>query len=151
MKGSYILLLELNKSQRIWVRRLGVMRFLKGFYAYVGSALNRLESRVARHLRQSRKRHWHIDYLLDRAITFGVILIPGEEKVECILAQTLGQSLLCIPRFGSSDCRCPGHLFFATDDKKLATQVMNTLAGMGFTYFRYPVPAPRLPPLSPEN
>ena len=121
MKGNYILLLELNESHRISVGRLGVLRFLKGFYAYVGSALNGLESRVARHLRQSRKRHWHIDYLLDRAIIFGVILIPGEEKVECILARTLGQRLLCIGCFGSSDCRCSGHLFFAADESKLET------------------------------
>jgi Uri superfamily endonuclease len=111
MKGSYILLLELNESQRISVGRLGILLFPKGFYAYVGSALNGLESRVARHLRQSRKRYWHIDYLLDRAIIFGVILIPGEERVECILARTLSQSLLCIRHFGSSDCRCPGASF----------------------------------------
>jgi len=151
MKGSYILLLELSESQRISVGRLGILLFLKGFYAYVGSALNGLESRVARHLRQSRKRHWRIDYLLDRAIIFRVILIPGEEKVECILARTLGQSLLCIPRFGSSDCRCPGHLFFAADKSKLETQVVKALAVPDFTYCRHPAPAPRLPPLLIEN
>ena len=151
MKGSYILLLELNESQQISVGRLGGTHFIKGFYTYVGSSLNGLESRVARHLRQSRKRHWHIDYLLDRAIVFGVILIPGEQRLECILAQALGQRLLCIRRFGSSDCRCPGHLFFTANKSELEAQVVKTLADLGFTYYRHPVPAPRLPLLLPEN
>jgi Uri superfamily endonuclease len=51
MKGSYILLLELTKSQNITVGRLGILLFLKGVYAYVGSALNGIEARVKRHLR----------------------------------------------------------------------------------------------------
>ena len=128
MKGSYILLVELDQPQRISVGRLGIMLFRKGFYAYVGSALNGLEARVARHLQRSKKQYWHIDYLLGKAIVIGVILIPGEERLECILAQTLGQRLRCISRFGSSDCGCAGHLFFAANKSKLEAQILKVLA-----------------------
>ena len=137
MKGNYILLLELSESQRISVGRLGVVRFLKGFYAYVGSALNGLEPRVARHLGRSKTQHWHVDYLRGRQI------FPG--------TQALGQRLLCIRHFGSSDCRCPGHLFFAANKSKLEAQVVKALADLAFTYYHHPAPAPRLPPLLPEN
>ena len=130
MKGSYILLVELDQPQRISVGRLGVMMFRKGFYAYVGSALNGLEARVARHLRQSKKRYWHIDYLLAKAIVIRVILIPGEERLECVLARSLEQRLRCIPRFGSSDCNCSGHLFFAANKSKLEAQVLKVLAAL---------------------
>ena len=151
MTGSYILLLELNESQRISVGRLGTLLFLKGFYAYVGSALNGLESRVARHLRQGRKRHWHIDYLLDRAITYEVVLVPVGRRLECTLARALKEELTCIRRFGSSDCRCSGHLFYAAERNELNTQVVEALANLSLTYYRHPVPAPRLPPLLPES
>lgn len=151
MKGTYILLLELNESQDIAVGCLGILHFRRGFYAYVGSALNGLEIRLRHHIRQSKTRHWHIDYLLERTNISGVILIPDERRLECILAQALGQRLLCIPRFGSSDCYCPGHLFFAADKSKLETQMVKVLAVLDFTYCRHPAPAPRLPLLLTEN
>ena len=151
MKGSYILLLELNESQWISVGRLGILLFLKGFYAYVGSALNGLESRIARHLQQGRKRHWHIDYLLDQAISYEVVLVPVERRLECTLAGALEGKLTCIYRFGSSDCRCSGHLFYAAERNELNTQVVEALANLSLTYYRHPVPAPRLPPLLPES
>ena len=151
MKGSYILLLELNESQDIAVGRLGVGRFLKGFYAYVGSALNGLESRVARHLRQSRKRHWHIDYLLEWAIIYEVVLVPVEERLECTLARALKEELTCIRRFGSSDCCCSGHLFYASERNELNTQVVKALTNLALTYSRHLAPAPRLPPLLIAN
>jgi Uri superfamily endonuclease len=107
MKGSYILLLELTKSQNITVGRLGILLFLKGVYAYVGSALNGIEARVKRHLRRDKKHHWHVDYLLDRADIYEVILIPVEGKLECTLARALKERLTHVRHFGSSDCRCP--------------------------------------------
>ena len=152
MKGSYILLVELKESQRISVGRQGIILFRKGFYTYVGSALNGLEARVARHLRQSKKRYWHIDYLLDRAIVIRVILIPGEERIECILARGLEQRLRCIPRFGSSDCNCSGHLFFAAGKSRLEEQVLKVLTIVDPTLCSHPAlePATFLQPLS-EN
>jgi len=38
-KGTYILILTLNKSRKIYIGRLGEFTFEYGYYAYVGSAL----------------------------------------------------------------------------------------------------------------
>ena len=138
MKGLYLLLLRLDKSQQIYVGRLGRRLFLKGFYAYAGSALNGLESRVNRHLSDDKKLFWHIDYLLEKASVYEVILIPTEEKLECILAAALEKRLVCIRHFGSSDCKCPGHLFYAAEKKELDRQVTVALASLGPVFYRYP-------------
>jgi sugar fermentation stimulation protein A len=52
MGGVYILLIALPREETIPVGKLGPIRFPEGFYAYVGSAMNGLESRVTRHLRR---------------------------------------------------------------------------------------------------
>lgn len=136
MKGIYLLLLQLDKSQQISIGRLGVRYFTKGFYAYVGSALNGLEARVNWHFNRNKKHHWHIDYLLDKACIYEVVLIPAQEKLECTLARVLKDNLLCIRRFGSSDCLCPGHLFFAEERSEIDTKVTSALADWGLPYCR---------------
>jgi len=143
MKGSYILLLELREPQQVFVGRLGVLYFADGTYAYIGSALNGIEARVNRHFRLNKKHHWHIDYLLDHADIYGVVLIPGERRLECSLARTLTEGLSCIYGFGSSDCRCPGHLFYASGRKELNTQLNKALVNLGITYYRQPGPVLR--------
>ena len=40
MKGSYILLIEVNKPINIKIGSQGIVEFNPGFYAYIGSALN---------------------------------------------------------------------------------------------------------------
>jgi Uri superfamily endonuclease len=85
MKGSYILLLKLNKPRQIFVGNLGISCFTEGSYAYVGSALNGLEARVSRHSRLNKKHHWHIDYLLDWSYIYEVVLIPGEGRLRLSL------------------------------------------------------------------
>jgi Uri superfamily endonuclease len=107
---------------------LGTLHFSKGFYVYVGSALNGLEARVRRHLRANKRHHWHIDHLLDKALIYKVVLIPLPEKLECALANAMRGNLVCIPRFGSSDCLCPGHLFYAAKGNELETHVIRALA-----------------------
>lgn len=134
--GTYLLLLELENSQPISVGALGALSFPQGFYAYVGSAMNGLEARVTRHLGRDRKRRWHIDYLLDRAGVYDVVLIPGEQRLECMLAAALGQTLISTRRFGSSDCRCAGHLFFASARNDLETAVTQALAGLTADWHR---------------
>jgi len=151
MKGSYILLLELDESQYISVGRLGILHFAKGFYGYVGSALNGIEARVKRHFGLNKKHHWHIDYLLDWADIYEAILIPGEGRLECTLAWALNEELHCIRCFGSSDCRCPGHLFYTGGRKDLDTRVSKVLIKLGVTFLRYPVPVPKLTLPFPMN
>jgi Uri superfamily endonuclease len=134
MKGSYILLLELVKPQPISIGRLGTLYFAEGFYAYVGSALNGLERRVNRHFKKDKKHHWHIDYLLDRAEIREAILIPTESRLECTLAGALNEELTCIRRFGSSDCHCQGHLFYAPEKDEIK-RVKEALAKLSISYY----------------
>lgn len=123
MKGSYVLLIELVEDKQIVVGKLGCLYLPKGFYAYVGSAMNGLVARVERHLRKEKKLRWHIDYFLKSARIEDIILCPSEQKVECLLAQALAERLCFISGFGSSDCKCRSHLYFADDKGKLEASV----------------------------
>jgi Uri superfamily endonuclease len=112
MQGSYILLLELMSDHTIRVGSLGVIRFPKGYYMYVGSGLKNLDERVKRHLRKNNKKlHWHIDYLLEEAEVTGVYFKESSFREECSIAEKLKDLYEPIPGFGSSDCRCRSHLF----------------------------------------
>ena len=88
---------------------------------YAGSAMNGLTARLARHQRSEKRLRWHIDYLLHAP---GVRLLaslpfPGRKRLECPLArQVAALAEEEIPRFGSSDCRCPSHLFRFTGDPR---------------------------------
>jgi len=112
-KGGYILLVEIPQGVRVKVGALGALEFPGGFYAYCGSAIGGLGTRINRHVRSEKKVRWHIDYLLEKGRVRGVIYALTEERLECQLAGRLGQSFGSIPGFGSSDCRCPSHLFFS--------------------------------------
>lgn len=122
MKGSYVLVLRSETAVEVEVGRLGLLRFAPGSYAYCGSALSGLESRISRHLRTSKAVHWHIDYLTALIPVVDVWTFPGGERRECLLNRLLlsvpGASLGA-PGFGSSDCRCPGHLVRLPDDTEL--------------------------------
>jgi len=64
MRGTYAIIMELISDKRISVGKLGKINFKKGYYLYVGSGQNSLETRIARHLKKRKKKFWHIDYLL---------------------------------------------------------------------------------------
>ncbi|MCK4902633.1 MAG: GIY-YIG nuclease family protein, partial [Thermoplasmatales archaeon] len=83
MKGSYILLIELENDSKIQIGKLGDILFKKGFYVYIGSALNGLEQRINRHLRADKKLHWHIDYLLKSAKVDSVYYKENDQREEC--------------------------------------------------------------------
>ncbi len=132
-RGTYILLCELGENRDLRVGRRLRYRFMAGGYAYVGSARGPggLAARVGRHAASGKRRHWHIDFLLPPARLVGVLLHPiggwGEEgeapflphetrgkgaQEECrFAAWVAGSGATVVPRFGASDCRCPGHLF----------------------------------------
>ena len=103
--------IELGRACELEVGRLGTFRFDSGPYFYVGSAMGGLDGRLARHARGGPLR-WHVDYLLAKARLAGAWTVVSEDRLECRIAKALSQVLeLPIPRFGASDCRCPGHLF----------------------------------------
>ncbi len=126
--GTYILLIELPRDCEIAVGALGPLSFPKGFYAYVGSAMGGLEARIRRHLRKVKRFHWHIDFLLQEARVREVIPLPGK-RIECPLARELQRTFPCVPRFGSSDCRCKSHLFFCEDYQPLREEILRLSRG----------------------
>lgn len=132
MKGSYILLIELNKDEIIQVGRLGKLSFKKGNYVYVGSALNGLEQRINRHLRSEKKMHWHIDYLLKYAKIIDVFYKESFEKEECNLSKKLEDALLPILGFGCTDCKCKSHLY-CTSNKDI-NKIINKLNVKNYSF-----------------
>ena len=112
MKGSYVLLIRVEKAMQVNVGALGTVAFDPDFYAYVGSAMTGLRKRVQRHLGTKKKLFWHIDYLLEHAEVIEVLQVESPKKLECDLAMRLSKKLESVPRFGCSDCKCPSHLFY---------------------------------------
>lgn len=112
MKGTYVLLARLDKDREIGIGSLGSIKFRKGFYAYVGSGQGSLEKRVGRHFSAEKKRHWHIDYFLEKAgIEKAIFWESGRE--ECELAERMAERFGSVRKFGCSDCGCGSHLFYS--------------------------------------
>ena len=120
-KGVYVLAIQIAENVRINVGALGCTDFVKGLYAYVGSAQNGLEKRIERHFRKSKRKFWHIDYLLDsdHVKILEVFHKEGEKIEECKLAKNVCKISFHINGFGSSDCKCASHLFKLKSHKTL--------------------------------
>ena len=113
MKGCYCLIINLQKNREIKIgKKLGKIEFKQGYYVYVGSAMNSLESRVKRHLSDEKKLHWHIDYLTKKSEIVEVIYNESSRKIECDLSQYLEAKTYGIPGFGCTDCSCESHLYY---------------------------------------
>ena len=111
MKGCYCLTIHVNDSKTIRIGKLGKIEFNKGYYVYVGSAMNSLESRLNRHLSDEKKLHWHVDYLLKKAEITDIIYNKNR-KVECELSNYISKRTYGIKNFGCSDCDCESHLYY---------------------------------------
>lgn len=114
MKGSYLLLIELDKDKTISIGKIGKKHFIKGYYVYAGSALNNIEKRILRHLRENKKTHWHIDYLLNSGKIIKAFYKEKNVREECKIAKNLARFLSPISGFGCSDCKCKSHLFYGS-------------------------------------
>lgn len=119
MKGIYTLVIELEENKKMQVGALGNLDFDKGYFVYVGSAQNGLEARIDRHLRDDKKIHWHIDYLLDNAEIIDIYISQLGKEEECKVAEYLASKLDLIDDFGCSDCKCFSHLFYSENLDKL--------------------------------
>lgn len=131
MKGTYVLLIKVPREIELKIGRLGEIRFKKGAYAYVGSALKNMKSRIERHLKDEKNLHWHIDYLLTKADIEEIIYGEKAEKKECEIAETLADKFPSIKDFGSSDCGCESHLFRFEDFPKLKEEVISSFKKAG--------------------
>lgn len=115
--GTYVLLLHAAASESIAIGRLGILEVKQGYYLYVGSAHGPggVQSRVGRHLRSSKRCHWHVDYLREQTepVAVWVTYDQGEWEHEwagCLLSWPGSVSPLA--RFGASDCSCRSHLLY---------------------------------------
>jgi Uri superfamily endonuclease len=113
MKGTYCLIINVGTDFESRIGSLGKLKFEKGCYVYVGSALNNLEKRIARHLRRRKQKHWHIDYMLanKNSAIQQVFFRESRTKKECQIARKIATYGTGIRNFGSSDCGCESHLF----------------------------------------
>jgi len=102
-KGTYVLILKLEKESIIKVGALGMKTFKTGFYAYIGSAFGHggLKARISRYSKVRRQR-WHIDYILDFMETIEVWTIPNT-RIEEELAGDAVKVFDYIKGFGCTD------------------------------------------------
>jgi Uri superfamily endonuclease len=110
MRGSYLLLLRLDQKVSIkhWTLEAGI-------YVYVGSAMGDLSARVARHLRKNKRKHWHIDYLLEHAKVLSVVMLPSERRLEEEISSALSKKFDGPEGFGSSDLKVKTNLYKLND------------------------------------
>ena len=113
VKVTYILVLHLPEQRRMNVGRLGTVAFKPGIYFYVGSGGRSPLKRIVRHIKKSKRKHWHIDFLTVQSKVIGAFILEADISLECALARCLAGCFEPVGGFGSSDCRCGSHLFFA--------------------------------------
>jgi Uri superfamily endonuclease len=120
--GAYILFITLETPIDCPIgKRHRQMTFPAGSYVYIGSARNGLDQRITRHIRTTKKTHWHIDYLLPHTHTIHAYYTTNTHQTECHLATTFHKHHTPIPNFGNSDCTCPTHLYYGTPTALLTT------------------------------
>ena len=81
-RGTYVLVMKLDREKEISIGKKGPASFPGGYYCYVGSAMNKMEKRVCRHLSRDKKKRWHIDWFLDHARIVDVKRIESQKKSE---------------------------------------------------------------------
>ena len=123
MRGVYALILELSKKVYTTIGRPGAHRLNLGFYIYIGKGSGKgsssVEARLKRHFSKDKRPFWHIDYLtLNPQFTAkAAVSAATTELSECYLTRLLLRELeaeLAIKGFGSSDCKCGGHLIYVS-------------------------------------
>ncbi len=112
--GLYQLTMYLPESNKIKIGKLGMYDFPKGYYRYTGSAAKGLQARVSRHLSKNKKKHWHIDYLLEyaRVVDARLLYNPNISECELNINDINEDTFVIVKGFGSSDCRCDSHLIY---------------------------------------
>lgn len=122
--GTYALVLKSNTTTTIQIGRWGYLKINPGYYIYIGSAFGPggVSSRVSRHCRLSKSKHWHIDYL--REFTKPLFAFYSDEPVrlehEWANALNNVKGISSISGFGCSDCHCESHLFFTAKKPELS-------------------------------
>lgn len=138
MKGCYCLIIHMKKSEKLSIGNLHQdHNFKKGWYVYIGSAMNSLVPRIKRHLSDDKKMHWHIDYLLDgenseiRDVLFNI----SDKKIECDLTSIIEKEGEGIPKFGCSDCNCNSHLIYFKRKRDAVNSVKSAYENLDMKYY----------------
>jgi sugar fermentation stimulation protein A len=131
-QGAYILYLDVKQPLTLLAGSLKTIFLPEGRYAYVGSALAGIDSRIRRHKRLAEKKagkcHWHIDYLLAHPL----VQLAGETVIaggsECEISHQIASrkgTTTPVPKFGSTDCRkkCKAHLYHLKATKKCRIKI----------------------------
>jgi len=126
IKGTYTLVIRLDKETLIDVKKCGIFIFQRGYYAYTGSALgygaSNLRNRVARHLKRRKAQHWHLDFLVanKNATVIAVVAVGRSVNEECKANDAIKNvegATTPVVGFGASDCKhdCGSHLLYFGD------------------------------------
>ncbi len=111
LPGAYLLLVELREVTFVRLPDKPRVCLTSGRYIYAGSANGPggLKARVSRHMRRTKRCHWHIDQLTENGDVLGAWIFPG--GIECDLVERNSALPIPIVGFGSTDCkRCRSHL-----------------------------------------
>lgn len=133
--GTYLLLFESGKHDEVKIGKAGVLQVRPGFYLYVGSAFSPggLRARLARHTREDKRNHWHIDYLSRHLQLVEIWFTDTPRQIEHQVAGFISSHLevgLPLIGFGSSDCECDTHLFY-THRRPSVGQLRDTIGILG--------------------
>ncbi|MDD5959512.1 MAG: GIY-YIG nuclease family protein [Methanobrevibacter wolinii] len=137
MKGSYCLIISLSKEDNLKIGSLyDNLRFKKGYYVYIGSAMNSLIPRLKRHLSDNKKMHWHIDYLLKSkyASISEILFTDSKKRIECDLAENISSKGVEIPNFGCSDCNCNSHLIYFKNEEEAIKNIKDAYKSLNIEF-----------------
>jgi Uri superfamily endonuclease len=128
-------------DREVKIGKEGMMHLRPGFYLYVGSALGPggLKARLARHARDDKSYHWHIDYLAPHTHMVQIWYTVYARKIEHQVVDLIFSHLeVDIPLigFGSSDCGCDAHLFYAPR-RPSSKRVRQVIGRMGCETFNW--------------
>jgi Uri superfamily endonuclease len=122
--GTYALILQSQAKGSVQVGRWGRLEIEPGYYVYIGSAFGPggVSARVSRHCRETKPKHWHIDYLRDFAIPISAWYSYAPIHLEHAWAHAYAEMVDTTPvvGFGCSDCQCSSHLFHTETEPRLA-------------------------------
>ncbi|MDR0912275.1 MAG: GIY-YIG nuclease family protein [Methanobrevibacter sp.] len=135
LKGLYCLIIFNNEDKCLKIGSLKHIFFKKGYYVYIGSAMNSLIARLKRHLSKDKKKHWHVDYFLSskNVEIEEIFYYVGEKRLECEIAKLINGKE--INSFGCSDCNCNSHLKYFNNYEDCIKSVQKAFIDLNIEYY----------------